>query len=235
MQETRQVAGNNPQQREYNYAHFSLQQYKPERPSGPQVGQPAPDFAAQTLSGERVHLADFKGQIVVLETGSMTCPVYVGKITRMQQLVSRHPEARFLVLYVREAHPGGRIPQHTSLKQKRRCAERLVSEEGEKRLILVDELDGQAHQAYGLLPDMAYVINAAGLIAYRASWNDPDELDGVLEQLKSKRSLTVGESRKFVPSPQALLRTLRRAGWRAVLDFFVAMPKMVWLHFVKGQ
>jgi len=54
----------------------------------PQIGQPAPDFTGTDSNGEKVHLTDLKGRMIVLEWTNDGCP-YVGKWYRsgaMQQL-----------------------------------------------------------------------------------------------------------------------------------------------------
>ncbi|TAM62445.1 redoxin domain-containing protein, partial [bacterium] len=42
--------------------------------SGPQIGQPAPDFTLTTLDGKRVQLADFRGKTLVLNVWATWCP-----------------------------------------------------------------------------------------------------------------------------------------------------------------
>ncbi|HVA37155.1 MAG TPA: TlpA disulfide reductase family protein [Candidatus Dormibacteraeota bacterium] len=42
--------------------------------SGPQVGQPAPDFTLTTLDGKRVHLSDYRGKTLVLNIWATWCP-----------------------------------------------------------------------------------------------------------------------------------------------------------------
>ena len=42
--------------------------------TGPQIGQPAPDFALTTLDGKSVHLADFRGKTLVLNIWATWCP-----------------------------------------------------------------------------------------------------------------------------------------------------------------
>jgi len=39
-----------------------------------EVGQPAPDFSGTDIFGKTVHLSDFKGKIVVLESYNSDCP-----------------------------------------------------------------------------------------------------------------------------------------------------------------
>ena len=43
-------------------------------PSGPQIGQPAPDFALRTLDGRLVRLADYRGKTLVVNVWGSWCP-----------------------------------------------------------------------------------------------------------------------------------------------------------------
>ena len=57
--------------------------------------------------------------------------------------------------------------------------------------MLVDALDGKGHLAYGSLPDMTYVINPEGVIAFRRRWTDPKVVDEVIERLQKGEQKTV--------------------------------------------
>src|SRR5580704_14825597 len=39
-----------------------------------EVGKPAPDFTATDINGKTIHLSDYKGKIVVLESYNSDCP-----------------------------------------------------------------------------------------------------------------------------------------------------------------
>jgi len=219
----------------YNYRHFKASEYALDHFDGPEVGQPAVDFAALDLRGHTVRLSDFRGQIVVLETGSITCPQYVRRIAPMNRLAARHPDVAFLPLYVREAHPGRHIGQHHSLTEKYMLAQRLAQAEDEKRAILVDNLDGTAHRAYGGLPNVVYVLDAAGRVAFRGDWNTPRVIDQVLTRLRAGdtvRDLQAG----FAPvEPWVLVRVLKRAGWDALWDFLVSLPNLIGQHITVAR
>lgn len=210
----------------YNYDHFGLQHRTMDQLGGVQVGEPAPDFIATRLDGTTVKLSDFRGKPVVLETGSVTCPMYVGHIEPMNALASRFPDVVFLVLYVREAHPGQRIGAHRDTTQKSAAARTLVDEEPEGRTVLIDDLQGTAHRTLGAMPNTVHVIAPDGKVVLRGMWNDPSAVEAAL------RAVLVGQDpvaiqTRFRPSgAPTLLRVLRRAGWRAVWDFIVAFPTM---------
>lgn len=39
-----------------------------------EVGQPAPNFTGTDINGKTIHLSDYKGKIVVLESYNSDCP-----------------------------------------------------------------------------------------------------------------------------------------------------------------
>ena len=61
----------------YNYKRFKTSNYEYEKFPGPKAGDPMLDFSMSCLDGTIVNLADYKGKWVVIETGSLTCPMYV--------------------------------------------------------------------------------------------------------------------------------------------------------------
>ena len=93
----------------------------------------------------------------------------------------------FAFIYTREAHPGEKFPHHTSMEQKLAHAQAMVDRWQIKRAMLVDDLAGSLHQAYGRLPNMSYIVNAGGSILYRASWTDARSIRGALEQILFER------------------------------------------------
>jgi hypothetical protein len=210
----------------YNYRHFRSSDYQFTREVGPAVGEEL-DFEARTLQGKRVCLRDLRGQPVVLETGSVTCGIYADKVDWWHAIAERHPEARFLVLYVREAHPGERTDAHQAWQDKRDAAARLETEWGEWREVWVDDLEGTAHRMLGALPVMMYVLDSRGRIALRANWSDPTAADQVLEALRRGEAtggIPVGDP---LPSPLVTLRSLMKGGLRAFVDFARAAPALV--------
>jgi peroxiredoxin len=214
----------------YNYEHFSLRQRTLDHLGGVDVGEVAPDFTATRLDGTEVKLSEYRGMPVVLETGSVTCPMYVKNIEAMNALAFRYPEVAFLVLYVREAHPGERIEPHRNAEQKTDAARVVTTEEREGRTVLIDDLVGTAHYQYGAMPNTVHVIDADGVVAYRALWNDSAAVETVLQRLPGNREIASIRAPFRPAGPATLLRVLRRAGWRALWDFAKAFPSLAWVH-----
>lgn len=215
----------------YNYPHFARDEYDLENFSGPKVGEKAPDFEATGLNGKPVHLSDFQEKIRVLESGSITCPATVGTTKTMQELVKKYPDITFLLLYVREAHPGEKIPPHSSFKNKLNCAQRFKEEEHDNRLILVDDLEGTVHKQYGLFPNFAYVIDKEGYVAYRTPWNVPERLDEALSSIQKGKIVRFPEKYYLPPYKNVEFRALPRAGWRAILDVILNIPQGIWTRY----
>jgi hypothetical protein len=49
--------------------------------------------------------------------------------------------------------------------------------------VVVDDLDGTMHRAYGMLPNMIYVLDRDGRVAYKAMWTDHADLAATLANL----------------------------------------------------
>jgi hypothetical protein len=215
----------------YNYGEFSPRNYDFESIIGPDVGDKAPSFTLATADGKTLDLLAFSGDFLVLEMGSITCPLFHSRRPVMQTLddMARVSTA---VLYVREAHPGADIQSHTSTAQKTSCAVRLKSEDGETRTVFVDDLDGTAHTAYGSMPNAVFIINKRGCVVYRTDWNNPIATKKALLALIDGRAVTAKSY--FRPAtPRALIRTLGNAGKGSAADFFKGLPILIWNNIFK--
>lgn len=210
----------------YNYRRFRAADYDFLGEVGPPAGEKL-DLEARTFDGQLVHLSDLRGRPVVLETGSVTCGIYADKVDWWRKVADRHPEARFVLLYVREAHPGGRTDAHGTWKEKREAAERLREEWDEWRDVWVDDLEGTAHRMLGSLPVMMYVLDTEGRIVLRANWSDPDAADEALNALNRGQACAGIRIRDPLPRPWVGLHAMFKGGGRALWDFARAAPRLV--------
>jgi hypothetical protein len=78
----------------------------------------------------------------------------------------------FVTLYVREAHPGERVPQHRSFEEKLARARDFQRRDAIPWPVAVDDLDGRVHQLLGRMPDAAYVIGLDGRVAGSVLWSN---------------------------------------------------------------
>lgn len=84
-------------------------------------------------------------------------------------------------MYTREAHPGEHVGHHETFADKLGNATLLRDEVGIRRPIVVDDLAGTAHRAYGLLPNMTWVVGRGGRILYKADWTSARNVEAFLE------------------------------------------------------
>jgi hypothetical protein len=151
----------------------------------------------------------------------------------MERIADRYRERGVLsaFVYVREAHPGELRPHHRDLADKLARAREMVEELGLRRLMLVDDLSGSLHRAYGLLPNMTYVIERLGRVAYRASWTDPNTIELAVERLLAEEEARGRRERllpyyvEWEPASEAFLSALLERGGEHAADEFVAAAK----------
>lgn len=73
-------------------------------PVGAQVGQRAPDFTLTTLDGQPVSLADFRGQVVLIEFWQSTCPDCLEALPHTAELARRFQDRGLVLLGVNLDH-----------------------------------------------------------------------------------------------------------------------------------
>ncbi len=88
---------------------------------------------------------------------------------------------RSVFIYTREAHPGENHRHHRSMEDKRHNARAFQVHSKIRRQILLDDLAGTAHHAYGLLPNMTWIIGRGGFIHYKSAWTSPADVEDALE------------------------------------------------------
>ena len=100
----------------------------------------------------------------------------------MEDMAARYADRAVssVFLYVREAHPAENYRHHTSMDDKRAIARAFRDNEGVKRRILLDDLEGACHKAYGLMPNMTYIIGRGGLMLHKAGWTNAQEVEQAL-------------------------------------------------------
>lgn len=214
----------------YNYEHFRPTDYDFMEFAGPRVGESVPDVPLRDADGDEVRLSDYRGRWVVLEVGSLTCPMYAQNVSPAAELAEEFPDAAFLLLYVREAHPGERTGPHRSFDEKLQQARRVRPLYGERRRILVDDLHGSLHRALGEFPNMVYVLDDEGSVVDRADWMSPDRVRQVLQRREPLHHCDHIHPRDIRSSPWFGLRVLLNGGWVAVRDFLRALPKLLRQH-----
>ncbi len=217
----------------YNNEHFVAKAYDWDVFGGPSAGEQFKDSTLIDLdSGEPVKLSDFQGKWVVLETGSSTCSMYTKNIPDMKGIEADYPDVEFLVIYVREAHPGERLHQHRDFEEKLAAARLLKPRYGEHRRVLVDSHNGDFHRMYGMMPNILYVIRPDGTIHYRCNWATAEKLREALADRENYHTYENADVKelKAARGLYTTIRTMWTGGFVALYDFVKAGPGMAIRH-----
>jgi peroxiredoxin len=135
-----------------------------------QPGDAAPDFTLNDVDGKPVHLADFKGKVVVLEWFNPHCPFVKAAHTKgsLVGLAKKHAAEGVVWLAINSGAPG---KQGAGAAASREGAQAFHLEHP----ILIDD-SGKVGHAYGATntPDL-FVIDQGGKLAYSGAIdNSPD-------------------------------------------------------------
>lgn len=220
-----------------NYAHFHPDTTDLQNFGGPAAGDIMGALMAERAEdGSQWHLSDHQGQWVVIETGCLTCPMYNAEIERMNALAQDYPDICFIMLYVREAHPGQNLPGLCSLDDKRARGKQVAAHKLENRTVLVDDLAGTMHQRLGAMPNSIHLIRPDGVVAWRTDWSNYDLLKKLLAERRDDlvNILEHHEKTDLMMKPsvarQIVFPTLKRAGKGALWDIIKSLPYMIRDH-----
>jgi thiol-disulfide isomerase/thioredoxin len=199
----------------------------------PGPGERIVDFDLPTLNGGRFCSRDlFETAPVLLVFGSYTCPVTESAAPGLRFLHARFGDrVRFVMVNVREAHPGANVPQPNSMEEKRAHAGLLRDLHDLPFEVAVDDIAGSLHRAMSPKPNSAYLLGGDGSILFRAHWaNASRALAAALEDVTAGRPLRQTEShgptRPIWPTLRYVAPVLDRAGPGAWRDMWLAVPPM---------
>jgi thiol-disulfide isomerase/thioredoxin len=212
------------------------------RRSAAAPGDRIPAFELITTRGERLVNDDLFGDKPVLFVfGSMTCPMTASSAPSVQELYEEFGErVDFIMLYVREAHPGENYAQAESMDDKISAAKALQEFYGIDWTVAADTIDGTLHRALDPKPNAAYLANSDGDILFRSLWAaDYGALRQALEDAADGKALRRTQStRLFGPVMRAMGKVrevMRRGGpqaerdlWRAALPMALAGLVATW-------
>jgi len=205
----------------------------------PRPGDPLPRFDLPTADGARVRADDFRGKRpLLLITGSFTCPMTASSNPKLKRLHARFgSQIAFLMLHVREAHPGERYDQPRSFDEKLEHARDLKERDRLPWTIAVDDPAGSVHRALDEKPNAIYLANQDGEIVYRALWaGDEEGLTQALESVaRGKRPRQQESRRRLLPMAEGvgvMRAMMRRSGPRAEADIWRAAPPMAAMAWI---
>lgn len=146
----------------------------------PLVGRPAPDVLLHEPDGKTFPLSSLRGRPLVLLIGSYTCPQLRNGAPEINRLHADYGDrARFLLAYIREAHPAGdgwqstinardnvSLPEANSLEDRAGHAALCRRELQIPYEAVLDGLDGTLEAAFEAFPSRVFVIDRAGTVRF---------------------------------------------------------------------
>lgn len=96
-----------------------------------------------------------------------------------------------MVVYCRDPHPGEpayrNYVQPENMEQRKQYAQELADTRHMAATVVVDTMEDETYKLFGSLPNMVYVIERDGTIAYKATWAMADKIDQVLGAMTAEK------------------------------------------------
>ena len=137
-----------------------------------EIGKPAPDFTATDINGKTIHLSDYKGKIVVLESYNSDCPYCHNQYkTGAMQALQRDFAAKGIVWLLVDSVNANNFSHRTPEQARAELAKEKMDVTA-----WIDDSSGVIGHLYGMLttPHM-FVIDKSGALVYDGAIDDkPD-------------------------------------------------------------
>jgi len=140
-----------------------------------EIGKTAPDFTGTDINGKTVHLQDFKGKMIILESYNQDCPYCHNHFATgaMQELQKEMTAKGIIWLMVNSVNPRNsshRTPEQARAEWK---AEKINA------TAWIDDSSGDIGRLYGMLttPHM-FLIDKTGTLVYDGAIDDQPTPEG---------------------------------------------------------
>ena len=146
------------------------------------------DFTLRDTDGKDYTLSANEGKIRAFMFGSITSPPARMQMERWSRLIEKYAgaEVQLFVIYGRELHPGDRknyrkFPVPQSMEEKVAYAKQFA--ELGKLPVLIDGMDDATFNAYGRVPNGAYLVDKDGDLVFRGTWADARKMEHMIDTL----------------------------------------------------
>jgi hypothetical protein len=153
-----------------------------------------------TLDGGSIQIGGHRDRPLLLVTGSITCPMTDSAMPVIDALYEEFGDrVDFVLLNVREAHPGAHFPQPATDEGKLAHARSLGERHDVAFTIAIDALDGELHQRLDAKPNAAFLLDATGEVMFRAQWaRDDRRIRDALESVAAGTAPAKRQSRAML-------------------------------------
>lgn len=196
------------------------------------AGDRLPDTTLLTPDGDEASLRELAaGRPIVLVTGSTSCPLTVSSLPDLNRLEKRYGDrVQFVLLQVREAHPGAELNQPHTQQEKLEHAQHMREVLGVRWPVLVDDIDGSLHRLLDTQPNSLHIIAPGGEILYRALAAGDAGVEDAIARVAAGDPPRKEQSQSMLPMLESagfMHDTLVRAGKGAYVDVAKSAPPMV--------
>lgn len=231
-----------PSPNEYNYDHVTSKVLMDDMSFGddaPGPGDRIPRFDLPLLDGGRISTTDFTARKpMLLITGSYSCPMTASSDPVLKEMYEEFgQDIDFVMVLVREAHPGEHVEQPRTVEQKLDMARALKARDQLPFPIAIDDVEGSVHRALDKKPNAVWLTDPNGMIIYRALWAGDET--GLLQALDAAvRGVLPPQqdsSRQLAPMAMGIGKMgemTNRSGPRARRDLWRAAPPMAAIAWV---
>ncbi len=216
----------------YRYKHFTtalLMRDLRFQKGAAAPGDAFPDFELITTEGARLTNDDIFGdKPVIFVFGSMTCPMTASAAPSVQELYDEFGDrVSFIMMYVREAHPGESFTQSETIEEKLEHARALKDFYGIQWTVAADNVDGDLHRALDPKPNSAFLTDNECTILFRSLWaSDYGALRQALKAVSAGRKPETSQSVRMIgPVVRAMghvQEVMKRGGPQAARDLWLA-------------
>lgn len=199
-------------------------------------------FSLLTTEGTPLRSGDVyqSAQPILFVFGSLTCPVTESAVPGLKTLHAIYgSRVRFVMVNVREAHPGKALPQPKTTDQKWQRAKELKRRHDLPFEVALDDIDGTFHRSLGARPNSAYIIDHRGRILFRAQW--ANETSAIGEALSAIVNGQTPPKKAVTHTLHAMTQmvghmkpVLSAAGSGATLDTWKVAPPLGVLMLLSG-
>jgi thiol-disulfide isomerase/thioredoxin len=217
---------------DYRYKHFTtglLFRDLRFRKDAAAPGDAFPQFELFTTDGSiLINENVFGDKPVIFVFGSMTCPMTASAAPSVQELYDEFGDrVDFVMLYVREAHPGEYFAQSEAIEEKLDYAQKLKGFYDIQWTVAADNINGDLHRALDPKPNSAFLADKDGTILFRSLWaSDYNALHRALDAAANGRIPEMQQSTKMIgPVSRAMghvQEVMARGGPQAVRDLWLA-------------
>jgi hypothetical protein len=221
---------------DYRYDHVTTEVMMGDMAFGddaPRPGERIPQFDLPLLDGGRIDTATLpRGKPLLLMTGSLSCPMTASTNPMIKEMYEEFgQDVDFVMVIVREAHPGERIEQPRTYDQKLEHARALQARDRLPFPIAIDDVDGSVHRALDKKPNAVWLADRDGTIVYRGLWVGDESglvqaLDAVVRGVKPPRQDSSSKFSAMAMGIGKMGEMTNLAGPRAKRDLWRAAPPM---------